>query len=154
MRGARLRSGIPRGSQGRRKGRRHGDRFDYQDEREFQRADRGYHRSFGDRERYRQIFRDGYAAGYSDAFGRTLGYPATMAGIGRLPREVRIGQQGPYPARRRYGPGIYRNGLLTRRLRQRRERRIREGSGGCAEESQLRSAAALVVSLWRSSLRR
>ena len=52
-----------------------GDRFNYQDERAFQRADRGYHRSFGDRERCRQIFRDGYAAGYSEAFGRNSRVP-------------------------------------------------------------------------------
>lgn len=90
---------------------RKSDRFNYQDEREFQRADRGYHRSFGDRERYRQIFRDGYAAGYSEAFGR---YSRVARNDGRYqpypsPRGP-YGQQGPYPSRGVYGPGVYRNG--------------------------------------------
>jgi hypothetical protein len=49
---------------------RRGDRFWYEDERTWQRADKGYHRSYGDRERYRQSFRGGYAAGYSDAYRR------------------------------------------------------------------------------------
>jgi flagellar biosynthesis/type III secretory pathway protein FliH len=44
------------------------DAFNYQDERTWQRADKGYHRSFGDRERYAQSFRVGYSAGYSDGY--------------------------------------------------------------------------------------
>jgi hypothetical protein len=46
------------------------DAFNYQDERTWQRGDKGYHRSFGDRQRYEQSFRTGYAAGYSDAYRR------------------------------------------------------------------------------------
>jgi flagellar biosynthesis/type III secretory pathway protein FliH len=46
------------------------DAFNYQDERTWQRADKGYHRSFGDRERYAQSFRVGYSAGYSDGYRR------------------------------------------------------------------------------------
>ncbi len=46
------------------------DAFNYQDERTWQRADKGYHRSFGDRDRYAQSFRTGYAAGYSDGYRR------------------------------------------------------------------------------------
>jgi flagellar biosynthesis/type III secretory pathway protein FliH len=46
------------------------DTFNYQDERTWQRADKGYHRSFGDRQRYAQSFRTGYAAGYSDSYRR------------------------------------------------------------------------------------
>jgi hypothetical protein len=68
---------------------RRGDRFAYQDEREFQRADRGYHRGFGDRERYRQIFRDGFASGYSNGYSRYSRY-------GRY-------EQGPYGSRGPYG---------------------------------------------------
>jgi hypothetical protein len=49
---------------------RRGDRFGYQDEREFRDGDRGYQRTYGDRERYRQSFRSGYAAGYSDSYRR------------------------------------------------------------------------------------
>ena len=46
------------------------DRFEYRDERDFQRADTGYHRNFGDVERYRQSFRAGFVDGYSQAYGR------------------------------------------------------------------------------------
>jgi hypothetical protein len=46
------------------------DRFDYQDERTWQRGDKGYHRSYGDRGRYEQSFRTGYVAGYTDGYRR------------------------------------------------------------------------------------
>lgn len=46
------------------------DRFRYQDERDFQRADIGYNRSYGDIERYRQSFRAGFADGYADGYSR------------------------------------------------------------------------------------
>jgi flagellar biosynthesis/type III secretory pathway protein FliH len=86
---------------------RRGDRFNYRDERAFQRADRGYNRSYGDRERYRHIFRDGYAVGYREAFarfsrsGRNDGWYSQNPG----PRGP-YNQQGPYPSR----GGDYRNG--------------------------------------------
>jgi flagellar biosynthesis/type III secretory pathway protein FliH len=83
---------------------RRGDRFAYQDEREFQRADRGYHRNFGDRERYRQIFRDGYIAGYSDGYSR-------FSRSGRYGgRPGPYGGQGPYAQRGgsgNWGGGVY-----------------------------------------------
>ena len=41
--------------------------FNYEDERTWQRADKGYNRSFGDWGRYQQSFRTGFAAGYADA---------------------------------------------------------------------------------------
>ncbi len=37
------------------------DVFNYQDERTWQRADKGYHRSYGDSGRYQQSFRSGYS---------------------------------------------------------------------------------------------
>jgi hypothetical protein len=49
---------------------RRGDPFSYRDERSYQRADKGYHRTYGDVNRYRQSFRDGYEAGYTDAYSR------------------------------------------------------------------------------------
>ena len=49
---------------------RGGDRFEYRDERDFQRGDYGYHRSLGDRERYQQSFRAGFADGYSSGYRR------------------------------------------------------------------------------------
>ncbi len=49
------------------------DGFDYRDEKTYQRADKGYHREYGDRDRYRQMFRAGYADGYAEAY-RRVGY--------------------------------------------------------------------------------
>jgi flagellar biosynthesis/type III secretory pathway protein FliH len=84
---------------GYREGVKEGDRdarsrntFNYQDERTWQRADKGYHRSFGDRQRYEQTFRSGFASGYSDAYRRFA--PSYGAG----------GSGGIYP-NTRGGPG-------------------------------------------------
>ncbi len=68
---------------------RRGEYPSYQDERTFQRADKGYHRTFGDRERYRQVFRGGYTAGYNDAYQRIAGnYGSYGRGRGRaVPRQ-------------------------------------------------------------------
>jgi hypothetical protein len=86
---------------------RRGDRFGYQDEREFQRGDRGYNGRFGDRERYRQVFRDGFAAGYSDGYSR----------YGRYEQRP-YGSYGPYSQRPGYGNwgggyGAYGGGYYT-----------------------------------------
>lgn len=81
---------------------RRGERFRYEDEREFRQADRGYHRRYGDRERYRQFFRDGYAAGYGDGYSR-------IAGHGRHTGRPGYGRYEP-PAggsAGRYGGGYY-----------------------------------------------
>jgi hypothetical protein len=84
------REGIRAGEQDARRG----DRFAYQDEGDFRRGDNGYHRSFGDRERYRQIFRDGFARGYSDGYSR---YARNDRRPGPYP------SQGPYSQRGGYG---------------------------------------------------
>ena len=55
--------------------------FNYRDEKTFQRADHGYHREFGDLDRYRQSFRTGYVAGYTDGYQRYVPAP----GYGRGP---------------------------------------------------------------------
>jgi flagellar biosynthesis/type III secretory pathway protein FliH len=60
------REGVKEGAK---EGRRN-EVFRYQDEKTYQRADKGYHREFGDLERYRQSFRTGYAAGYSESYQR------------------------------------------------------------------------------------
>lgn len=78
---------------------RRGDRFAYQDEREYQRADRGYNRSYGDHERYRQIFRDGYSTGYSDSYNRFSRYGRNNGAYGRpgpYPQAGPYAQRGPY----------------------------------------------------------
>lgn len=95
------------------------DAFNYQDERAWQRADRGYNRSFGDRDRYAQSFRTGFAAGYSDAYRRyapNYGY----GGYGRpgpVNPNVRGGYGYPgggyygYPNQGRYGSPAHANGV-------------------------------------------
>ena len=55
--------------QGEKDGRKR-DQFRYQDEKTFQRADKGYQREYGSLDRYRQSFRTGYSAGYSDGYQR------------------------------------------------------------------------------------
>ncbi len=59
--------------EGQKEGRK-GERFRFEDEKTYQRADKGYHREFGDVQRYRQSFRSGYAAGYSEAYQRNAAY--------------------------------------------------------------------------------
>jgi flagellar biosynthesis/type III secretory pathway protein FliH len=101
--------------EGRKKGEadgRRGVRFGYQDERDFQRADKGYHRSFGDRERYRQVFRDGYANGYSEGYSRYSRYGRNNG------RQGPYAQQGPYsrpqgPYGQQGGYGTYGNGAYS-----------------------------------------
>ena len=102
--------GYGRGLREGQKDARNGDRFGFRDEREFQRADRGYHRSFGDRERYRQVFRDGYAAGYADGYNRNARYSRNDP-YNRYPGGPNA-QRGPYgaypgPASGRYPGGGY-----------------------------------------------
>jgi flagellar biosynthesis/type III secretory pathway protein FliH len=92
--------------QGEKDGRRN-NVFEFQDERTFQRADKGYHREFGPLERYRQSFRSGYSAGYSDGYqryGRNSGYGA----YGR--QDPRRDSRGPgypntYPGYPQQSPG-------------------------------------------------
>ena len=90
------------------------DVFDYQDERTWQRADKGYHRSYGDSQRYQQSFRTGYSAGYSDGYRRSApnyGYGGN-GGIYPNTRGGYPGQSGyGYPGQGGYGaPGQGRYG--------------------------------------------
>ena len=83
--------------QGEKDGRKN-DAFRYQDEKTFQRADKGYHREYGPLDRYRQSFRTGYSAGYSDGYqryGRNYGYGGNgRYGNGRAVPRGTVG--GPY----------------------------------------------------------
>jgi flagellar biosynthesis/type III secretory pathway protein FliH len=95
-----FREGVKQGEKDARKSRP----FAYQDEKTFQRADKGYHREYGTLDRYRQTFRTGYAAGYSDGYQRY--------GQGRaVPRRdnggVRGGTVGGYPQQYPQYPGTY-----------------------------------------------
>lgn len=71
------------------------DPFRYQDERDFQRADAGYRREYGDIDRYRVTFRQGFADGYEE------GYRRYSPGYGNG-RNGRYGRNDPY-ANRGYG---------------------------------------------------
>ncbi len=67
--------------------------FAFQDERTYQRADKGYHREFGPLERYRTSFRTGYSTGYSDGYQR---YARNYGYNGRV--DPRRDSRGPgYP---------------------------------------------------------
>jgi flagellar biosynthesis/type III secretory pathway protein FliH len=103
--------------------------YRYQDNRTWQRADRGYNRSFGDLERYRQQFRAGFAEGYQAGYSRygqvgrygdgravprqdTYGYPGGYS----YPDRIRYpdpyyGNQGPYSSGRYGYSAAYPNGL-------------------------------------------
>jgi flagellar biosynthesis/type III secretory pathway protein FliH len=92
--------------QGEKDGRKN-DAFRYQDEKTFQRADKGYHREYGSLDRYRQSFRTGYSTGYSEGYQRyapNYGYGNGRYGNGRtVPRgDVRGGYGYPnsYPTNR------------------------------------------------------
>lgn len=92
------REGVRHGEQDARRG----DRFYYQDERDFQRGDKGYHRSYGNRDQYRQIFRDGFATGYSNGYSRLSRSGRYSGQPGRYP------PQGPYRGQGGYGgPGTW-----------------------------------------------
>ena len=73
------------------------DSFRYQDERDFQRADIGYHRSYGDRERYRVNFRSGFVDGYEQGYRRYVrgSYAGDSRGYGGEPRYGGYGGYSP-----------------------------------------------------------
>ena len=63
-----LNAGYNNGIQEGRKDRRRGDRFDYRDEGDFQKATEDYSSRLGDRELYKRYFREGFANGYEDGY--------------------------------------------------------------------------------------
>ena len=85
----------------------------YQDNRTWQRADKGYNRAFGDVERYRQQFRAGFSDGYQAGYGG-YGQGNARYGNGRaVPRQDRYRYPGrygsSYPERNRYPDPYYGN---------------------------------------------
>lgn len=63
-----LNAGYNNGIQEGRKDRRRGDRFDYRDEGDFQRATEDFSSRLGDRELYKRYFREGFSNGYEDGY--------------------------------------------------------------------------------------
>jgi len=89
-------------AEGERDGRRHETR-PYQNNRTWQRADKGYNRSYGDMDRYRQQFRIGFSEGYQAGYSRY----GTVSGRA-VPRQDTYGYPGvygnSYPDRRNTDP--------------------------------------------------
>jgi hypothetical protein len=63
-----LNAGYNNGIQEGRKDRKRGDRFDYRDEGDFQKATEDFSSRLGDRELYKRYFREGFANGYEDGY--------------------------------------------------------------------------------------
>jgi len=63
-----LNAGYNNGIEEGRKDRRNGDRFDYRDEGDYQKATEDYSSRLGDRELYRRYFREGFGTGYEDGY--------------------------------------------------------------------------------------
>ena len=73
---------------------RNGDRYRYDDEGDFRRADVGYRNSYGNRDLYRQGFRTGFADGYSQGFRRYSRDGRYGRDDDRYGRDGRYGQGG------------------------------------------------------------
>ncbi|MDQ3650540.1 MAG: hypothetical protein M3458_09795 [Acidobacteriota bacterium] len=63
-----LNAGYNNGIDEGRKDRRNGDRFDFRDEGDYQKATEDYSSRLGDRELYRRYFREGFGTGYEDGY--------------------------------------------------------------------------------------
>ena len=92
-------NGYQRGLANGQRDARDGRRADFRDDREYRDADWGYDRRVGSRGQYRQVFRDGYQAGYVEGYRRFA--DAGRYGEGRAvprytepPRDERYGRYG------------------------------------------------------------
>jgi hypothetical protein len=63
-----LNAGYNNGIQEGRKDRSHGDRFDYRDEGDYQKATEDYSSRLGDKDLYKRYFREGFQNGYEDGY--------------------------------------------------------------------------------------
>jgi hypothetical protein len=92
--------------EGEKDGRRR-DAFNFRDEGAWRDADKGYRRTYGDRGRYGQLFRDGFEAGYADGYRRHGAYPGY--GNGRYGNGRAVPRRPPasYPTYPNRAPGAY-----------------------------------------------
>lgn len=79
---AAYREGYDRGVRAGRDDVRRGDRFRYDDEADYRRADSGYDSRFGSRDRYRSEFQRGFADGYRIGYGQDDRYRNLPPGRG------------------------------------------------------------------------
>jgi hypothetical protein len=63
-----LNAGANEGNKAGRKDRQHGERYDFRDEREYQKATKDYSSRLGDRSIYQQYFREAFEHGYADGY--------------------------------------------------------------------------------------
>lgn len=63
-----LNAGANEGNKAGRKDRSRGERYDFRDEGEYQKATKDYSSRLGDRETYRRYFREAYEHGYADGY--------------------------------------------------------------------------------------
>ena len=63
-----LNAGYNNGIRAGQKDRSRGERFDYRDEGDYQKATKDFSSRLGDRELYRRYFREGFATGYEDGY--------------------------------------------------------------------------------------
>jgi hypothetical protein len=106
------RDGLKRGEQAAR------DRkaFNAQLERDYRDATNGYNRSYGDRERYRDDYRGGFAQGYRDGYSRDARgggygqYPQQYPGYGNGRDDRGWGNGSGYGYGRNAGYGAFQNG--------------------------------------------
>ena len=78
------------------------DAFEFRDEGDWRDGDAGYRGSYGSKDQYRRVFREGFEAGYADGYRRYA--PNYGYGNGRAIPRGRPGVYPPYPNR---GPGGY-----------------------------------------------
>jgi len=83
------------------------DRFYYEDEGDWKKGDKGYSRSYGDKNLYRQTFRSGFADGYSEGYAR---YSAGYNNRGAYGSGGGYGSGGVYGSGGGYGNGGGTNG--------------------------------------------
>jgi hypothetical protein len=142
-------NGYSRGVQEGERDWRRGDVFNFADESEYRRGDRGYRREYGDRDWYRRDFRFGFEAGYRVGYGRPGGAGSQRPGTRPPGYSGRggVGRGGPARAGPAYGIGYsdgYEAGLDDgrdgRQFNPIRPRRYRSGDHGYEREFGSRDA--------------
>lgn len=67
---------------------RRGRSFDYDRHDEYRDADKGYNRNYGNRDEYRRVYRQGFVAGYNEAYRGSAGYGSRYPNYPNYPGPV------------------------------------------------------------------